>query len=81
MLKKIKEGIYLSVGLASLVKKEVDKHVNKLVKDGQIKTKSARKIVNKAVAEAQKEGIKLEKVLAAELKKEVKKAVSKAKKI
>lgn len=74
MIKKIKKGIYLSIGLASLVKNEVDKHVNKLVIGGQIKTEGARRIVSKVAAEAKKEGSKIEKFLMAELKKEAVKA-------
>jgi polyhydroxyalkanoate synthesis regulator phasin len=91
MLKNIKKGIYLSVGLASIVKKEVDKHVNQLVKEGHIKTAGAQKIVNAVVAEAKKEGKKIEQFVIAEIKKEakkvaplakqeIKKAVAKAKK-
>ena len=82
-MNKIEKGIYLSVGLASLAKKEVNKHMGKLVKEGQIKTAGARKIAGKVIAEAKKEGKRIEKFLVSELKKEIKKAepyVKKAKK-
>jgi len=70
---KIKKGIYLSVGLASLAKKEVGKHVDKLVKEGKIQTTGAKKIVKKAVLEAKKEGKIIENFLKVEIKKEIKK--------
>lgn len=72
-LKKIEKGIYISVGLASLAKKEIDKHMNTLVREGQLQTKGARAIVSKVVAEAKKEGTKIEKFVIAEIKKEAKK--------
>jgi polyhydroxyalkanoate synthesis regulator phasin len=87
-LKKIEKGIYISVGLASLAKKEIDKNVNRLVKEGKLKTAGARRIANKVTAEAKKEGKKIEKFLMNELKKEynktkpyIKKIKSKKKKI
>ena len=72
-LKKIEKGIYISVGLVSLAKKEVNKHMSKLVKEGQLQTKDARTIVSKVVAEAKKEGSKIEKFVIDEIKKESKK--------
>jgi polyhydroxyalkanoate synthesis regulator phasin len=80
MLKNIKKGIYLGVGIASIAKKEVDKHVNMLVREGQLKTDGARKIVNAVVREAKKEGKKIESFVMAEIKKEVKKVAPLAKK-
>ena len=81
MIKKIEKGIYLSIGLASLAKKEVEKHMNKLVREGKLQTKGAREIVNKVVAETQKEGRKIERFLLAELRKEAKKAKPYIKKV
>jgi polyhydroxyalkanoate synthesis regulator phasin len=73
MIGKIKKGIFLSVGLASLVKKEADKHINSLVKSGKIKTDGAKKIVNAVVLEAKKEGKNIENFLFSEIKKEAEK--------
>ncbi|TKJ17289.1 hypothetical protein CEE44_02015 [Candidatus Woesearchaeota archaeon B3_Woes] len=73
-MKKIEKGFYLSVGLASLAKKELNKHMGKLVREGWLQTKDARRIAGKVVAETQKEGRKIERFLIAELKKEAKKA-------
>jgi polyhydroxyalkanoate synthesis regulator phasin len=80
-VKKIKRGIYFSVGLASLAKKEIDKHMDKLVKEGKLQTKGARKVAGKVLSVAKREGIKLEQVLVRELKKEVKKVAPKVKKV
>ncbi len=81
MIKKIEKGIYLSVGLASLAKKEVEKHMNKLVREGKLQTNGAREIVNKVVVETQKEGRKIERFLLDELRKEAKKAKPYIKKV
>ena len=70
---KIRKGIYLSVGLASLVKKEAEKHANSWIKQGKLKTQGARNVINKVATEARKEGKRIENLLVAELIKEAKK--------
>ena len=77
VLKKIEKGIYISIGLASLAKKEVEKNVNKLVKEGKIKTSGAKRIAKSVVIKVKKEGEKIEKFLITELKKEYKKTKKK----
>lgn len=81
MMKKIEKGFYLSVGLASLAKKELNKHMGKLIREGLLQTKDARRIVGKVVAETKKEGRKIERYLVAELRKEAKKAKPYVKKV
>lgn len=73
MLKKIEKGIYFSIGLASLVKREAEKNTKKLIEEGMLRSKDARRIISKVVAETKKEGKKLEKFLVTELKQEMKK--------
>lgn len=71
---KIARGIYFSIGLAALVKKETSKHMDKLVKEGKLRSKDARKVLGKAVLEAKRGGIIIEKMVAAEIKKGAKHA-------
>ena len=70
---KIEKGIYFSIGLASLVKREAEKNTKKLIEEGMLRSKYARRIISKVVAETKKEGNKLEKFLVTELKQEMKK--------
>jgi len=74
MLGKLKKGLYLSVGLALLVKKESEKHLVNLVRSGHLKTAGAKKVLNKVVEEAKREGRRIEGFLVNEIKKEVVKA-------
>ncbi len=73
MLKKIEKGIYLTVGLASFVKKVAEKNTKKLIKEGQLKSENAKRIISKVVEETKKEGKKIERFLVQELRKEVRK--------
>jgi len=74
MLGKLKKGLYLSVGLALLVKKESEKHLVNLVRSGHLKTAGAKKVLNKVVDEAKREGKRIEGFLIKEIKKEAVKA-------
>lgn len=72
MLKKLEKGIYFSIGLASVVKREAEKNTKKLIQEGMLRSKDAKKVIGKVVAETKKEGKKLEKLLMAEIKREMK---------
>ena len=74
--KKIRQGILLTVGLVALVKKTVDKELNKVYKKGHITKGKQIQITKKIVTRATKEGKKIENFVRNEAIKELKLAVA-----
>ncbi len=67
MIDKVRKGLLISLGVASLAKKEVEKHVRKLVKAEKITASQGKKLAKKFLNEGMKQQARLKKVVDLEL--------------
>ena len=69
MIEKVRKGLLISLGAASLAKKEVEKHVTKLVKAKKITASQGKRLARKFLNEGMKQQARIRKLVDAELDK------------
>ena len=74
--KKVRQGILLTVGLGALVKKVVDKELDKVYKKGHITKGKKLEVTKKVVKKAMTEGRKMENFVRNEAIRELKLAIA-----
>lgn len=79
--KKVRQGILLTVGLGALVKKVVDKELDKVYKKGHITKGKKVEVTKKVVKKAMTEGRKMETFVRNEAIRELKLAIAELEKI
>jgi len=73
MIDKIKKGLLLGIGIASLTGKEIEKRVRKLIKSGYFTEKEGKELIKKLAKEANKHVRNIRKHAEAEARKQLNK--------
>ncbi|MBN1157060.1 hypothetical protein JXA85_05555 [Candidatus Woesearchaeota archaeon] len=67
MIDKVRKGLLISLGAASLAKKEIEKHVKVLVKTEKITEAQGKRLASKFLKEGMKQQARIRKIVNTEL--------------